>query len=207
MHGGANRITSRTYDTGASFYEDCIRLKYPIKTICTSNIINHMKGGSWINANAIKFINDNMQYLNVISVGHNTISFCIVNFNTTDLTNACIKSICKVVKNKKYKIIIFDASDKTKFMLSADVDKNNVIIINNTHNEIIDIDSYVNLYGKVSRNKIIKTHPSLRHAITIQWMLDNIATNDFVLMDSDVILKKDIDEFVDRKYHFCNILI
>ena len=125
----------------------------------------------------------------------------IVNFNTTQLTNACIKSIIKNMKSLKYHIIIVDNSTQDqKFKLDPEIDKALVTIFDNTKSQLINLDSFVEMLGKVQVNKKIKTHPSLRHSLTIQWMLDNIDTDDFILMDSDVIVKKDFSCFVDQEF-------
>ena len=47
------------------------------------------------------------------------VTICICNFNTTDLTNNCIVSIINKIKSFKYKIVVLDNSDKTKFELDT----------------------------------------------------------------------------------------
>ena len=196
MHGGNNRINSSSYDTGASFYEDCMKSNLPIKIISTNKYINHLKAASWKDKNMEMFLEENkcFFYDQRVKIG-------IVNFNTTQLTNACIKSIIKNVKSLKYHIIVVDNSTQDqKFKLDPEIDKALITIFDNTKGQLINLDSFVEMFGKVQVNKKIKTHPSLRHSLTIQWMLDNIDTDDFILMDSDVIVKKDFSCFVDQEF-------
>jgi len=47
------------------------------------------------------------------------VTICICNFNTTKMTNDCIASIVKNIKSFKYKIILFDNSNKEKFKLDT----------------------------------------------------------------------------------------
>lgn len=44
------------------------------------------------------------------------VTIAICNFNTTELTNNCIRSIIKNVKKVRYKLIVLDNSDKIPFI-------------------------------------------------------------------------------------------
>ena len=59
MHGGNNRINSSSYDTGASFYEDCMKSNLPVKIISTNKYINHLKAASWKDKNMEMFLEEN----------------------------------------------------------------------------------------------------------------------------------------------------
>ena len=61
---------------------------------------------------------------------NNNTTIAICNYNTTELTNACILSIKKNVKSISYKIVILDNSDKEKFLLTKKDD--NIKVIDNT---------------------------------------------------------------------------
>lgn len=117
----------------------------------------------------------------------------IVNFNTQELTDCTIKCVNKHTPNCH--IYIFDNSDKTPFVNTH----KNVSVIDNTKKQILDIDKFLEQYPNRSKSpgylggKCI----SARHCITIDKCFDVIDDN-FVLLDSDVIVKKDLNELVDE---------
>ena len=129
---------------------------------------------------------------------HNkNVDIYITNFNTTELVNLLIRSIIKNVKSLRYRIIVVDNSTLKKFSLdeSINLEGHSVQILDNTEKKLFDTDMFVEKYSKVdSKNN----YASFRHAIAIQWILDT-AENDVVLLDSDVVIKRDID-FIDEKY-------
>lgn len=118
------------------------------------------------------------------------INIFIVNFNTTELTNICIRSIIKNCGLKDYSINVFDNSNKQHFATSY-----NVNIIDNTKGQLIDLESLVlkKLDGRPYQEGKYGTY---KHCITIQYILDHY--DNVLLFDSDIVLKKRID-FIDDK--------
>ena len=121
----------------------------------------------------------------------------IIHYNTPKLTEALIKSINKNVSNTI--IYIFDNSDEHPFTAKFD----NVIVLNNTTGAIIDFDEWLKKYPK--RN----TSPgkdnawgSAKHCVSVQKCIDIINEN-FLLVDSDVLIKKDISDLFDDKFIYC----
>lgn len=114
-----------------------------------------------------------------------TIGIC--NFNTTDLTNACIKSIIKHLKSFSYNIIILDNSDIYPFALNYNY--KNVRIINNTNQKYIKFDTIINQHG----GNTVNNYANLKHAASIQFLLNICPTKYFILFDSDILLKNDIN--------------
>lgn len=127
-----------------------------------------------------------------------TIDIFIINFNTNDLLNACIYSITSLIKNFDFAINIFDNSTSQRFQLSKNNCSTKVNIIDNTTGNIINFKDVENKYAKnmkFSQNNAA----SLKHTYTIDYIIKNLAKEDFLLMDSDVILKKDVD-FIDPQF-------
>lgn len=118
----------------------------------------------------------------------------IVNFNTTFLTQCCIKSVNKHTPGCK--IYVFDNSDKEPFINIF----NNVTVFDNTKGEIIDFEKWLSLYPK--RNSSMgksNNYASAKHCYTVERGMELIGEN-FLLLDSDVLLKKDISELFDERY-------
>lgn len=119
------------------------------------------------------------------------------------MTNACIRSILRHTDHDTiYKIIVFDNShaDK-KFILDNDLEQHSIEVLDNTTGQIIDFDSIL----AENQHRLDKNagsarfnYASLKHARSIQYLIDICSTNFMVLLDSDTLLKKDID-FIDDK--------
>lgn len=128
----------------------------------------------------------------------------IVHYNTPELTTALCCSINKFCKNTE--IIIFDNSDKLPF--NANI-FNNVSIIDNTKNNLINFEERVanfiknngysqSLYVTEKRGS---NFGSYKHAITVDYLIKTM-NEDFILLDSDVLLKQDILKIVDTNSAF-----
>lgn len=124
--------------------------------------------------------------------------YYIVHYNTPNLTECCCKSIIK--NDKSAEIIIFDNSDKLPFKTKL----SNVKILDNTKGQLLNID--IKLTEFIQRNniseKIIKEEReiksnfgSYKHSISVQWILEN-ETESFILLDSDVLLKKGCKDLI-----------
>lgn len=133
--------------------------------------------------------------LNFIKGGSlNIINVLIVNYNTQNFTEACIKSINKTTPNVK--IYVFDNSNKTPFVNTF----NNVVLIDNTKGQIINFDLFLSKYELTYSGKVNK-YASAKHSYTIDKCFDIIGDN-FILIDSDVLVKKNIRELYDENYIF-----
>lgn len=118
----------------------------------------------------------------------------IVNYNTQKLTDACIKSINKHTPNAN--IFIFDNSDKEKYVNTF----SNVTIFDNTEGQLINFESWLNTFPEHEKSPIgsKNNYASSKHCASIQKAIDLIGDN-IILMDSDVLIKKDISELWDEK--------
>lgn len=116
----------------------------------------------------------------------------IVHFNTPELTEALVKSINKFTPGCS--IYIFDNSDKRPFTATFP----NVKVFDNTNGQFIDfakwLDTFKEKYPKVGNN-----YGSAKHCKSIDICFDLIPDG-FILLDSDVLLKKDISSLYDDSY-------
>jgi len=118
------------------------------------------------------------------------------NYNTTRLTNVWLKSVLKHCKQDNIKIIIFDNSDAEPF--TTDIVDDRINILDNTSGKIIDYAKEISEHGAPIS---YVNWANLKHTIAIQWMLDNLETDDMILFDSDTILKVPItSDFIDSVY-------
>ena len=117
----------------------------------------------------------------------------IVNFNTQELTDACIKSVNMKVPGCS--IYVFDNSDKEPFVNTF----SNVTIFDNTKGEIINFEKWLEQYPKNKMSpEATKIRGSAKHCYTIEKCMELIPDG-FVLLDSDVLVKKDFSELYDEK--------
>ena len=112
----------------------------------------------------------------------------IVHFNTPELTAAAVKSIRK--NSPGCDITIFDNSDKRPF-----VPMDGVAILDNTKGQIIDFDAFLAKYP--NKVKSVNNWGSPKHIRTIEYLW-GLFPNNFLLMDSDVLVKRDLSPFFVR---------
>ena len=123
-------------------------------------------------------------------------NICIVHFNTPALTACLIRSINKYTPGTT--IYVFDNSDKYPFRNEFE----NVVVFDNTKGQIINFTEWLNKYPTrlKSRGKV-NNYGSAKHSISIEKCIELIGEN-FVLIDSDVLLKRDISGIWDGKYYW-----
>lgn len=126
-------------------------------------------------------------------------TIAIIHFNTPELTGACILSIRKH-GGKDYRVVVFDNSDERPFRVQMP----GVEVIDNTQGQLIDFDKLLSAFPQ--RNTSIGCakgcdFASVRHMRTVQelWRL---LPDGFVLVESDVLIKRNIDEFFREEYSF-----
>lgn len=118
----------------------------------------------------------------------------IIHYNTPNLTAAAIRSLNKTTDGCH--VIVFDNSDKEPFVNAFD----NVEVIDNTKGQIIDFEQWLDTF-KDKEPSPGNNYGSAKHCISVQWIIDH-RKNPFVLMDGDVLLKKDITELWDVEQAF-----
>lgn len=124
---------------------------------------------------------------------------CIVHYNTPKLTYYCIRSLMK--HSEIGRIIIFDNSDRLPFMSKNKqfvADHSRLIeVIDNTHGQVIDFDKWLASFPDKEPSPG-NNYGSAKHCYTVQWLVDN-AGSPFILMDSDVLIRRDIAPFWQHK--------
>lgn len=124
------------------------------------------------------------------------VKICIVHYNTPKLTECLIRSINKYTPNSC--IYIFDNSDKEPFTYRQD----NIIYFDNTKGQIINFDEWLKKFPNKSKSSFkLNNYASARHCYSVEKCFDLINDN-FILLDSDVLLKQDISSLYDDNYIF-----
>ena len=119
---------------------------------------------------------------------------CIVNYNTTELTRAAIRSIRKH-GGENYRIVVFDNSDKTPFGAMDGVE-----VVDNTKGMIVNFDMELAKFPKKNIGigcAVGCNFGSCKHMMSVDWLLYNIE-EPFVLCDSDILVRQSIEEFFDE---------
>lgn len=123
-----------------------------------------------------------------------SINIVIIHYNTPLLTECLIKSINKWTPNSN--IFIFDNSDKYPFEYRQD----NITYCDNTKGQIINFNEWLSNYPKrYSSSEATKSFGSAKHCVSVQKCIDLFDDN-FILLDSDVLLKKDISDIFDESF-------
>lgn len=110
------------------------------------------------------------------------------------MTECLVKSINKYTPDCH--IYIFDNSDKEPFTYKQD----NLTVFDNTQGQIINFDKWLRQFsnkGGEASGKYI----SAKHCISVDKCMDLINDN-FILMDSDILLKQDISNLFDNTYMY-----
>ena len=125
----------------------------------------------------------------------------IIHYNTPYLTECLVRSVNKFVKDAK--IYIFDNSDKDPFIAKFD----NVTIFDNTKGQIIDFDKWLENYPKRFKStEATKMFGSAKHCYSIEKCIELVDEN-FILLDSDVLLKRDISCLYDERVIYIGEII
>lgn len=119
-------------------------------------------------------------------------NFVIVHFNTPELTT-CLLSNVRFM-HPTANIFVFDNSNKRPLSVDA-IETYHIIYYNNTNEHLL------NFYERFAKEHLsidpliqkINDLGSAKHALTIDWLIKKLPVNEFVLLDSDVLLLKPID--------------
>lgn len=125
----------------------------------------------------------------------------IIHYNTPRLTECLVKSINKFVKDAV--IYIFDNSDKFPFTAKF----NNVKILDNTKGQIIDFNKWLEKYPNRNRSHgRVNNWGSAKHCYSVEKCMDIINDN-FILLDSDILLKRDISNLYRDESVYCGEVV
>ncbi len=114
----------------------------------------------------------------------------IVHYNTPELTEATIKSLRKH-GGEDYQVVIFDNSDERPFKRR----QRGIKYIDNTKGQLIDFDKELAKFpNKWARHGVNGkcVYGSDKHMMSIQKLFE-LLPDGFLLMDSDILLKADVD--------------
>ena len=140
----------------------------------------------------------------------------IIHFNTPELTEACIMSIRK--HGCDWPVTVFDNSSDLKVPAGTNGNPKELTIkarpfkrkmkgvkvINNTKGQVIDFDKFLSEYPE--RNATLGIYKSsvwgsAKHIVTVQKLWE-LMPDGFILVESDILLKKDISELWQEQYSF-----
>ena len=120
----------------------------------------------------------------------------IIHYNTPELTMAAIGSLLKN-GGGPFRVVVFDNSDQRPFEGAT-----NVQVFDNTKGQIIDFEKELEKYPERDRSIGCAKgceFGSVKHMMTVQKLWE-LLPQGFVLMESDILIKKNIDEFFDEGY-------
>ena len=120
----------------------------------------------------------------------------IIHYNTPELTMAAIGSLLKN-GGGPFRVVVFDNSDTRPFEGAT-----NVQVFDNTKGQIIDFDKELEKYPERDRSIGCAKgceFGSVKHMMTVQKLWE-LLPQGFVLMESDILIKKNIDEFFREEY-------
>ena len=120
----------------------------------------------------------------------------IIHYNTPELTMAAIGSLLKN-GGGPFRVVVFDNSDQRPFEGAT-----NVQVFDNTKGQIIDFDAELEKYPERDRSIGCANgceFGSVKHMMTVQKLWE-LLPQGFVLMESDILIKKNIDEFFREEY-------
>ena len=113
---------------------------------------------------------------------------CIVHYNTPELTEAALRSVWKHTKDAR--ITVFDNSDRKPLPQIE-----GVTILDNTCGQILDFGKMLDSFP--NRRASDNGYGSAKHCYTVDYCMD-LFDDGFVLLDSDVLVKKDISDLFDE---------
>lgn len=115
----------------------------------------------------------------------------IIYYNTPELTSATVKSVWK--HTPQAKITIFDNSDKYPFPIK---DFPQIRYLDNTKGQIVNWEEWLKQFPEKRETK--NGYGSAKHCWSVEICFQYFPEG-FVLMDSDVLIKKDFSSIFDPK--------
>lgn len=122
----------------------------------------------------------------------------IIHYNTPELTEAAILSLRKQT-GMKYDVVVFDNSDRRPFTAKMQ----GVKVIDNTKSKYIDFEKELAKYpDKCWELAWRSNYGSAKHIMSVQKLWELIPEG-FILMESDILLTKNINFLWDEQYAAC----
>ena len=122
----------------------------------------------------------------------------IIHFNTPELTKAAILSLRKQT-GMRYDVTVFDNSDRRPFTAKMD----GVTIIDNTKGKYIDFEKELAKYPDKCWELAKRSNwGSAKHIMSVQKLWE-LLPDGFILMESDILLTKNINFLWDENFAAC----
>lgn len=134
------------------------------------------------------------------SAGKNTEgkTVAIIHYNTPELTKAAILSLRKH-GGASWQVVVFDNSDQRPWTEAME----GVSRIDNTKGKYVDFEKELAKYpDKQMEYNRIANFASVKHMLSVQKLWDLIPGG-FILLESDVLLRKDISFLWDERFAAC----
>ena len=125
----------------------------------------------------------------------NGVDVVTVHYNTPELTSAAIKSLNKV--SPGCRVFLLDNSDRKPFREKIQ----NVTVIDNTKGQIIDFEKELEKYPdrNIEDAEKFSNFGTAKHLMSVEYMTEYLPDG-FILIDSDILLMKDIRCLVERDF-------
>ena len=118
----------------------------------------------------------------------------IVHYNTPELTAAAVRSLWK--QTPEARVTVLDNSDCRPFCCDDIAAYGTVDYVDNTRGQVVNWEEWLETFpDKIPAPE--NNWGSAKHCYSVEVMMDRFP-NGFLLMDSDVLIKKDVRELVDR---------
>ena len=138
--------------------------------------------------------------LKPLTFSDDAVVVAIIHYNTPELTHACIGSlICNGGLGSRLRVVVFDNSDRDPFPGAT-----GVMVIDNTEGQVIDFEAELAKYPERDRSIGCAKgceFGSVKHMMTVQKLWE-LLPQGFILMESDILIKKSIADFVKPEYSF-----
>lgn len=122
-------------------------------------------------------------------------SVAIIHYNTPKLTEATILSLRK--QGVDWPVVVFDNSDELPFTKKM----KGVKVINNRKQQLVNFnEELLKHQDKCEELSYNGNFASVKHMMSVQYVMDNVLPEGFILLDSDVLLKRDISYLWDETY-------
>lgn len=130
----------------------------------------------------------------------------IVHYNTPELTEAAILSLRKQT-GTMYRVVVFDNSDKRPFeeylASKPQGTLKGVTVIDNTQGQVIDFEKELAKYPDKCWDLAWRSnYGSAKHIMSVQKLWELIPDG-FILMESDILLTRNINFLWDEQYAAC----
>lgn len=128
-----------------------------------------------------------------------TMDALIVHYNTQELTEAAIRSLWKHTPGAR--VTVFDNSDRWPFCcdFANGLDRVNggdgrIEVIDNTAGQVVDWEKWLGQFP--NKGETNNHYASAKHCYSVEVCMDKFP-NGFLLMDSDVLIKRDVTRLCD----------